>query len=60
MAGCETRTITKPKKATSASVTAPIAAIRAGPSFVTNSKAAFTAPNPLLRGTLGKICPVHG
>jgi hypothetical protein len=67
--GCDTRMMTKAKKPTSAKVTTPIAAIRAGPSRVRKSTAPFT-----LRGTcsrrdlagarraasLGKNFPVQG
>ena len=42
----DTRTITNAKKPTSASVTAPIIAMRAGPSRVKNSIAPFTASGP--------------
>jgi hypothetical protein len=42
MSGRETRRITKAKKPTSVSVTAAIAAMRAGPSFVTRSRMGFT------------------
>jgi hypothetical protein len=46
MAGWETRMITKAKKPTSASVTAPMAAMRPGPSLLKNPRAPSTASNP--------------
>ena len=63
MAGCETRMMTKAKKAIRASVTPPIAAIRVGPRRVKISRDPFTGRTakpltPLLRASVGKNFPV--
>ena len=57
--GAVIRSISKAKNATSATVTAAIAAIRAAPSDLTNSTSPCTDPHP---GSAqpGKNCPVHG
>ena len=67
--GCDTRMITKAKKPTSAKVTTPIAAIRAGPSRVRKSTAPFTCEGTCSGkrfagvrrpDALGKNFPVQG
>ncbi len=66
ISGFETRRITKAKKPIRVSVTAAMAASRAGPSFVTTSRTDFTTrpTHPTQRGgwpaPLGKICPGRG
>jgi hypothetical protein len=65
--GCETRIMMSAKKPISVSVTAPIAAKRAGPNRIRNWVSPFTAPNLCLApaerhkdASLGKNFPVPG
>jgi hypothetical protein len=64
--GCDIRMITTTKKPINASVTAPMAARRAGPNLVRNWVSPFTAPNLFFasaaqtRASLGKNFPVRG
>jgi hypothetical protein len=65
MSGRDTRRMTKAKKPTSVSVTAAIAASRAGPSFVTSSRTDFMTRNACRAARrrsrpLGKNCRVRG